>query len=96
MAPPSTIPAPNPTAVTSTTSPALAPHNSNDSAPPLHSPAMDSPATRPAAPNNQLDVEESVLNTLIHGNYVNDAVQWDPGISDHTIPDSYYLAGRPP
>ncbi len=46
----------------------------------------------PDAYYNNLVVDESVLNTLVHGNYDDGAVQWDPVISDHTIPDSYYLA----
>ena len=34
---------------------------------------------------------------LLHGNfdYVNNAVVWDPNISDHTIPNSLYLSGKP-
>jgi hypothetical protein len=33
----------------------------------------------------------------IHGNYdtVNQAVMWDPGISQHQLPPSFYLAGKP-
>ncbi len=33
---------------------------------------------------------------IIHGNYIaGSGIQWDPTISDHNIPDSYYLSGRP-
>jgi hypothetical protein len=33
-----------------------------------------------------------------HGNYdyVNGAVTWDPGTSDHTLPSSFYLSSAPP
>ena len=36
-------------------------------------------------------------NTIIHGNYdaAHKAIVWDPTISDHNIPNSYYLAGKP-
>jgi hypothetical protein len=49
----------------------------------------------PTGTNNFVDIKAGVLRTIIHGNWVNGAVQWDSSIPDHTIPDSYYLAGRP-
>jgi hypothetical protein len=38
-----------------------------------------------------------IATTLRHGNYdyVNNAVVWDPGISDHTLPNSLYLSAKP-
>jgi hypothetical protein len=44
---------------------------------------------------NDLSIDPSVEGTLVHGNWVDGAIQWDPGIPNHTIPDSYYLAARP-
>lgn len=36
------------------------------------------------------------LNTLItHGNYETNAIYWQTGITDHTIPNSYYLSSKP-
>jgi hypothetical protein len=43
-------------------------------------------------------LDRNVKATIIrHGNYdyVNNTVVWDPAISDHTIPNSLYLAGKP-
>jgi PKD repeat protein len=36
-------------------------------------------------------------STLIHGNwdYSTKSVAWDPTISDHNVPNSYYLSGKP-
>jgi hypothetical protein len=42
--------------------------------------------------------DPNVAATLLrHGNYdyVTNSVMWDPGISNHDIPDSLYLGGRP-
>jgi hypothetical protein len=42
--------------------------------------------------------DPKVLSTVIrHGNfdYVTNSVKWDPTISDHTLPASLYLAGKP-
>jgi len=42
--------------------------------------------------------DPNVKATLIrHGNYdyFNQAIVWDPAISDHVIPDSLYLSGKP-
>ena len=49
----------------------------------------------PDGGNNSIVIDGSVLNTFVHGNHVDGAVQWGPGISDHKIPTSYYLAGVP-
>jgi hypothetical protein len=46
-------------------------------------------------PNNDISIDASVNGTLVHGNWVDGAIQWDPGIPNHTIPDSYYLTARP-
>jgi len=35
------------------------------------------------------------LTLLIHGNWVDGAVGWDPGIADRELPDSYYLEAKP-
>ena len=32
---------------------------------------------------------------LRHGNYINGLIEWEPGISDKTIPKSYYLKSKP-
>jgi hypothetical protein len=42
-----------------------------------------------------LRIEAGVDSTLVHGNRVDGAVQWDAGIADHQIPVSYYLSARP-
>jgi hypothetical protein len=42
--------------------------------------------------------DPNVAATLLrHGNfdYVTNSVKWDPGISDHNLPDSLYLSGMP-
>jgi hypothetical protein len=52
--------------------------------------------TLTAGAQNQILIDPSVLNSIVHGNYVNGDVQWDPGIPDHTIAESYYLSSRPP
>jgi hypothetical protein len=44
---------------------------------------------------NSIRPDTTVQDTLIHGNYEEGAITWDPGISNHTIPDSYYLDGVP-
>ena len=48
-------------------------------------------------PDNQ-KLDRNVKATILrHGNfdYVNNSTVWDSSISDHTIPDSLYLAARP-
>ncbi len=47
-----------------------------------------------AYPNN-IRPDATVQDTLIHGNYQDGVIIWDPGISNNTIPDSYYLDGVP-
>lgn len=40
----------------------------------------------------------SMAASLVHGNYVSyedEGLSWDPAVSDHTIPDSYYLSEKP-
>ena len=44
---------------------------------------------------NYILIDASVEGTLKHGNWTGGAIQWDPGIPNHTIPDSYYLMARP-
>ncbi len=47
-----------------------------------------------ASPN--IITEDSTIDgTLKHGNYELGAVQWDPTIADHNLPDSYYLTQQP-
>jgi hypothetical protein len=41
---------------------------------------------------------DDAYNTVYrHGNfdYVTETTKWDPAVSDHTIPDSYYLTSKP-
>lgn len=40
-------------------------------------------------------IHPSVQQTFVHGNFVNGGLQWDPGVSDHTIPTSLYLSSKP-
>jgi len=47
------------------------------------------------SPTNDIDISASVQDTLVHGNYENGAIHWDPTIADHTIPPSYYLDSAP-
>ena len=44
---------------------------------------------------NTIRPDAGVEYTLIHGNYEEGAITWDPGIANHTIPTSYYLDGVP-
>ncbi len=44
---------------------------------------------------NIITEDATIQGTLKHGNYELGAVQWDPAINDHLIPDSYYLAQSP-
>ena len=44
---------------------------------------------------NSTDVEWSVEQSLIHGNYEAGAVRWDPGITVTAIQPSYYLDAAP-
>lgn len=44
------------------------------------------------------ELDLTVTGTMIrHGNYdyLTKKIAWDPAISDHTIPNSYYLTGKP-
>jgi len=43
---------------------------------------------------NVVSIGDTVLDTLIHGNYQDGAISWDPDL-DHTIPDSLYLDSKP-
>jgi len=51
--------------------------------------------TQPSPTANDIRVVAGVNGTIIHGNWVEGAIQWDPGIINYTIPDSYYLKARP-
>ena len=44
-----------------------------------------------------VDDPDVAATLLRHGNfdYVTNSVVWDPGISDHDLPDSLYLSGKP-
>jgi hypothetical protein len=44
---------------------------------------------------NVIETDETVLDTLIHGNYQDGSISWDPEIEDHAIPDSLYLDSKP-
>ncbi|MCP4199635.1 MAG: dockerin [Proteobacteria bacterium] len=47
------------------------------------------------SPINDIDINAMAEDTLVHGNYQNGAVQWDPSIENHTLPASYYLDSAP-
>ena len=44
---------------------------------------------------NVVGVDGTVTDTLIHGNYENGAVSWDPAIEEHELPASLYLESKP-
>ena len=44
---------------------------------------------------NIISEEDNVQDTLIHGNYQDGSISWDPGISDRDIPASYYHGSKP-
>jgi len=44
---------------------------------------------------NTIRPDATVEDTLIHGNYEEGTITWDPGISNYIIPDSFYLDGAP-
>ncbi len=44
---------------------------------------------------NSIRIDPDVQDTLVHGNFTDGALQWDPAISDRTIPNSYYLTSKP-
>lgn len=44
---------------------------------------------------NSIRIDPDVKDTLVHGNFTDGALQWDPSISDHNIPSSYYLSSKP-
>ena len=44
---------------------------------------------------NIVSEEGNVQGTLIHGNYQDGSISWDPNISDHDIPNSYYHSSKP-
>jgi len=45
--------------------------------------------------DNVISVKDNITDTLVHGNYENGSIAWDPDISDHVIPVSYYYNERP-
>ncbi len=44
---------------------------------------------------NSIRIDPDVKDTLVHGNFTDGALQWDPAIADRNIPSSYYLSGKP-
>ncbi|MBD3391286.1 MAG: dockerin [Chitinivibrionales bacterium] len=44
---------------------------------------------------NCIRVHSSVDDVLLHGNTEDGTVQWDAGIADHDLPESYYLLSKP-
>jgi hypothetical protein len=46
-------------------------------------------------PVDDVDIDATVNNTLVHGNHVFGSIQWDNTISDHTVPVSYYHTSKP-
>ena len=47
-----------------------------------------------ASSGNEIDIDETVTQTLAHGNHVAGQTRWAPGV-DQDIPGSLYLQGRP-
>ena len=45
--------------------------------------------------NIEWDNTVDAKTLIIHGNAIDGVVSWDPNISDHNLPDSYYLNGKP-
>ncbi len=45
---------------------------------------------------NFIEIDPTVEDTFVHGNFTDNGLQWDPGTPDRTIPDSYYLTSKPP
>lgn len=45
---------------------------------------------------NFIELSDSVNGTLLHGNFVGDALQWDPSTAERAIPASLYLRSAPP
>jgi hypothetical protein len=45
---------------------------------------------------NVVTIDPAVTGTLVHGNYEDGAVAWDPAIADRTLPPSLYLTAKPP
>jgi len=41
------------------------------------------------------DTDNKSKHKLEHGNVINNSIIWDPGITDHNLPDSYYLDSAP-
>lgn len=44
---------------------------------------------------NVVSEEGNVQDTMVHGNYQDGSITWDPNIPDHDIPDSYYHSSKP-
>ncbi len=44
---------------------------------------------------DEVAIDESVIGTLLHGNFEAGEIRWDPAITSRTIPRSYYLDGAP-
>ena len=44
---------------------------------------------------NSIRIDPDIRDTLVHGNFTDGEVQWDPTIADRTIPASYYLSSKP-
>lgn len=41
--------------------------------------------------SNKIDIDDSVENTLIHGNNDNGTITWDANMASQSLPNSYYL-----
>lgn len=44
---------------------------------------------------NVASADSTVTDTLLHGNYEDGSIHWDPSIDVHTLPDSLYLDSKP-
>ncbi len=51
--------------------------------------------TLPDGPDNYIDIEPSVQDTYLHGNYYGGSVHWDPGAEEQVVADSLYRSSRP-
>ncbi len=45
--------------------------------------------------NNNISIKNGINDTYMHGNLINNKIEWDTSISNHTIPVSYYLKEKP-
>lgn len=44
---------------------------------------------------NIIELDSTVTEAMLHGNYVDGAIEWDPANSNHDLPPSLYLSSKP-